>query len=319
MQRLVAVGACYIDTILTVPHFPGEDEKLRASTVTVRRGGNCPNTLEVLQQFASSNHRLERDCIELNLVSVLPSSRSAASTFIKDSLSGPINLSHCIHREDKHEAASSYIVKSLASDSRTIVNYNELPEMTSAEFEEITREIDDGKPTWYHFEGRIPDVTLECMKHLNDNASCKISVEVEKPGRAGLHELSEQAHVVFYSKTWAQHKAYQSPKDCLTTQAKLLPNVELLCCTWGEAGAAALDTRSNTYVHRPAYGASHEEEIRVVDPVGAGDTFIAGMLYALMCRSSDWRLEQKVDFANGLAGRKITQEGFHGLRRMLAD
>jgi ketohexokinase len=31
-----------------------------------------------------------------------------------------------------------------------------------------------------------------------------VSVEVEKPGRAGLQELAEEADVVFYSKSWAQ-------------------------------------------------------------------------------------------------------------------
>ena len=31
-----------------------------------------------------------------------------------------------------------------------------------------------------------------------------ISVEVEKPGRAGLRELAAAADVVFYSKAWAQ-------------------------------------------------------------------------------------------------------------------
>jgi hypothetical protein len=35
--RLIAIGACSIDTILTVPHFPQEDAKLRATSFTRRR------------------------------------------------------------------------------------------------------------------------------------------------------------------------------------------------------------------------------------------------------------------------------------------
>lgn len=30
----------------------------------------------------------------------------------------------------------------------------------------------------------------------------RISVEIEKPGRAGLQELAAEANVVFYSKGW---------------------------------------------------------------------------------------------------------------------
>ncbi len=47
--------------------------------------------------------------------------------------------------------------------------------------------------------------------------------------------------------------------------------------------------------------------------IGAGDTFIAGMLYGLTCHAEDWKLDLKLDFANELAGRKVAQEGFVGL------
>lgn len=49
--RLIAVGACCLDTILEVPRYPEEDSKLRATSLTKRRGGNTPNTLEVLEQM----------------------------------------------------------------------------------------------------------------------------------------------------------------------------------------------------------------------------------------------------------------------------
>lgn len=47
--------------------------------------------------------------------------------------------------------------------------------------------------------------------------------------------------------------------------------------------------------------------------IGAGDTFIAGMLYGLTCHGADWDLLRKLEFANRLAGWKVAQEGFSGL------
>lgn len=47
--------------------------------------------------------------------------------------------------------------------------------------------------------------------------------------------------------------------------------------------------------------------------VGAGDTFIGGMLYGLVCQSQSWDVRRKVEFAVGLATRKVQQEGFGGL------
>ena len=55
------------------------------------------------------------------------------------------------------------------------------------------------------WQGRIPEVTVQCMRYLHQQfPSVKISVEVEKPARAGLKELAREADVVFYSRSWAQ-------------------------------------------------------------------------------------------------------------------
>lgn len=54
----------------------------------------------------------------------------------------------------------------------------------------------------------------------------------------------------------------------------------------------------------------------IYSPVGAGDTFIAGMLYGLLCRK-DWDLTRRLRFANRVAGMKVGQEGFGSLGRAL--
>ena len=55
----------------------------------------------------------------------------------------------------------------------------------------------------------------------------------------------------------------------------------------------------------------------LISTVGAGDTFIAGMLFALISFVDDWTLERKIKFANELAGRKVVQEGFRGLGSLM--
>ncbi|KAH2919638.1 hypothetical protein KXW25_004948 [Aspergillus fumigatus] len=262
------------------PHYPGEDEKLRASRISHRRGGNCPNTLEVLQQLIAHSQTTSK--VSLNLVAVLPAKASVASQQILASFGPGVQLGHCIYREQFSEPASSYIIKSQASGSRTI--------------------------------GRIPEVTLACMRYLRQcYPSIQISVEVEKPARHGLQELAIEADVVFYSKSWAQGQGYASAEECLQKQRPMTTNASFLCCTWGDEGAVALDTKTGELFQSPAYAAP---DLKVVDTIGAGDTFIAGMLYAWLCQGN-WDLEKKVHFANRVAGMKVGQEGFSDLDRAL--
>lgn len=52
--------------------------------------------------------------------------------------------------------------------------------------------------------------------------------------------------------------------------------------------------------------------------VGAGDTFIAGVLYGLISRANEWDAQTTLNFAVELATSKVQQEGFQGLGHNLA-
>jgi ketohexokinase len=88
-------------------------------------------------------------------------------------------------------------------------------------------------------------------------------------------------------------------------------NRSLLCCTWGSGGATLVQKSSDAdqWVSVEAWQSPQHP---VIDTIGAGDTFIAGMLYMLTC-APDLNLLQQLSFANELAGRKVTQEGFNNL------
>jgi ketohexokinase len=138
-----------------VEDYPAEDEKLRAIEVDRRYGGNCPNTLEVLQQLIGLS---KFSPVPLALFAVLPSSSSDGTMRIKSSFASAVDLTHCIYREECEEPASSYIIRSRSAGSRTIINYNDLPEMTSKEFITMAGQLGH-EMSWCHFEARS---TLLC-------------------------------------------------------------------------------------------------------------------------------------------------------------
>jgi ketohexokinase len=131
----------------SVDHYPSEDEKLRASKLSRRRGGNCPNSLEVLQQLV----QISQSDLSLGLITVLSKRQSHSTAFIRDSLGPGVDCDNCIYREDTSEPASCYVIQSQQTGSRTIVNYNGLSEMTFEEFETCAKQTELIN-CWFHFE-----------------------------------------------------------------------------------------------------------------------------------------------------------------------
>lgn len=250
-QHIVLVGACYLDTILSVPRYPREDEKLRATELQVRRGGNCPNSLQVLRQLLAAEGALaSRPASEtqLHLVSPLPQRDSPATEQMLASFgrgpSPPVDFDHCLFRAGHMAPASCYVLRSAATGSRTIVNSNKLPDMTVREFAAIVTAMTgragggrgdagtgrDAGRWWWHFEGREPATTLACMRVLRRELgeSVLISVEVEKPGREGLRALAAEADVAFFSKSWAEVSRIKRC-FCGTAEQKRERHAECVC------------------------------------------------------------------------------------------
>ena len=136
-----------------------------------------------------------------------------------------------------------------------------------------------------------------------------ISVEVEKPQRAGLRNLAALADVVFYSRSWACAEGYTSARQCVEQEAKTT-EAQLLFCTWGSEASAVYARQRAEVVEKEV------DTVEVLDAVGAGDTFIAGVLYGLYFHGTDeveQRLPDMLGRADKLATLKVSREGFSGL------
>jgi ketohexokinase len=181
----------------------------------------------------------------------------------------------------------------------------------------------------------------KCIDHIRERykpskGETIVSVEVEKPGREGLEDLSIKADYVFYSRSWAmvrdpleldcfrprlmsrQNSGSASLSDFLEKQQRFIlesasSRARCIFCTWGEEGSGAceikLGSRPQIVPARLPDGAS------VVDTIGAGDAFIAAMILQLKDSKelSPELLTGYLDQANRLCGRKIAQEGFANL------
>jgi len=178
----------------SVPNFPAEDDKIRASAVARRRGGNCPNTVDVLQQLCNTDSGETGVDIKLNLVVVLPKPSSSAVQDIYRSFGPGVDLSKCIYRNEFAEPSSSYIIKNLASDTRTIISYNAMPNMKLDEFTQIASSF-GGEAPWYHFEvsfaSIIPDGETKFLSRPGSYTGCHIRLHTI-PARVGVRRQDQR-------------------------------------------------------------------------------------------------------------------------------
>lgn len=288
MGRILAVGNATLDIINVVDDYPKEDQEVRASSQQFRRGGNACNTLAVLSQ-------LGHQCSWAGTLADEPD----AAMIRADLDEHHIDYS-AVHTAAHGKVPTSYVSLSRLSGSRTIVHYRDLPEY---QFEDFAR-IDLHTFDWIHFEGR----NIEELKPMMERARAEqpnlpISLEVEKP-RDGIEVLFELADLLLFSKEYALHHGHHNAEHFLMNIAAQKREVSA-SCTWGDKGAWAIDYAGRLF-HAPAFPPPH-----VVDTLGAGDTFNAGMIDQQL---RGHPVELAIIEASRLAGKKCGHYGLDKLR-----
>jgi ketohexokinase len=295
VARILTIGIATLDIINSVDGFPNEDDEVRATSQELRRGGNASNTAVVLAQ-------LGHDCAWAGTLA-----DDASSNIIRSDLTACGVKLDAVQTVRGGRAPTSYVTLNQQNGSRTIVHYRDLPEYGLEQF----RQIDLSGFDWLHFEGRNVQETRAMLDHVQQQApAMPVSVEIEKP-RPDIEALCAGVDLLLYSRDYVQQGRLQrkgamskTPVAFLQAQHDALPMAEHTC-TWGEEGAWGINSKGELF-HCPALPLP-----RVVDTLGAGDTFNAAMIHGKL---TGLGLQDGLREACQLAGEKCAQQGLHGLR-----
>ncbi|XP_078046269.1 ketohexokinase isoform X2 [Augochlora pura] len=247
-QKVLCVGLTCLDIVQTCTHYPEEDSDQRSVEYRWQRGGNASNTCTVLSLLGTSCEFFGIGC------------------------------------------PTSTVILSQSTGSRTILHHNpSMPELVLKNFEQLRLQ----DYSWIHFEGRNLNEVLsmmQCVENYNNMLSYSqdstdkegawsqmpitVSVELENP-KSELLDLLAYVDVAFISKDFAQSRGHDNMSDTLKHVANDAKSGATLICAWGDRGAMA-KTPDNIIVQSPAFSPH-----KVVDTLGAGDTFNAAVLHYL--------------------------------------
>jgi ketohexokinase len=287
-MHVLGVGVATLDMIDTLATYPGEDTEQRSLARRFQLGGNAANTLVTLRQLGeqcSWAGTLANDRASEQVIEALQD-RGIDYRWAQRYAQGSTPMSHILHNR--------------SNGSRTIVHHRELPEFSAEAFAAINLSSFD----WLHFEARN---TAACQAMLKDarrrHAGVRISLEVEKV-RAGVEALFPLVDVLIFSRAFAQASGHRDDPQGLLTVVRRKNPAALLFCAWGEAGAWLL-AGEGPILHSPAY-----RPAQVVDTLGAGDVFNAGVIHGLLQGMPPVEVLRQ---ALELAGRKCGRLGLQNL------
>ncbi|XP_017506181.2 ketohexokinase isoform X1 [Manis javanica] len=230
----------------------------------------------------------------------------AYSFLVADFRQRGVDVSQVAWQSRGETPCSSCIINN-SNGSRTILLYDtNLPDVSATDFDKV----DLTRFKWIHIEGRNASEQVKMLQRIEEHNArqspeqkIQVSVEVEKP-REELFQLFGYGDVVFVSKDVAKHFGFQSAVEALRGLYSRVRKGAVLICAWAEEGADALGPEGRL-VHSDAFPPP-----RVVDTLGAGDTFNASVIFSL---SQGKSMQEALRFGCQVAGKKCGLQGFDGI------
>lgn len=281
MSKIVGIGACVMDTLVSVPYYPNEDTKLRAESSKPAGGGPVATGLVAAAKLGC----------ETEYIGIL--SDDAGGRFLKDDFKKYGVGTDNITVKSGYRSFTSVIWLSAETSSRTCVfDKGNLPPLELSE-----KQIQAVKNAeLLMVDGNEMDAAVEAAKIARENG---VKVLYDAGGLYdGVRELLPLADILIPSEEFALSiTGCEKAEDAaLMLYGTYRPEVVII--TQGKRGGIIFD--GNNITDYPAFPA------KAVDTNGAGDVF-HGAFAAAVVKGFDY--EKCCHFSSAVSAIKCTGVG----------
>ncbi len=248
MCKIVGIGACVMDTLVTVPHYPREDTKLRATATKIAGGGPTATGLVAASKLGE----------ETGYIGVL-SNDSAGQFLLSDFVKYGVDVDN-VQMICGHRAFTSVIWLSGDTASRTCVfDKGDLPPLKLNDEQKgaiLSAEV-------LMVDGNEMDAALEAAKLARENG---VKVLYDCGGLYdGVEKLLSITDIMIPSLEFALgHTGCKTAQDAAKKLFETY-SPEFVVITMGKDGGILYDGKSITQY--PVY------TVEVLDSNGSGDVF----------------------------------------------
>ncbi len=284
MKRVVGLGACVLDTLISCDKFPKEDSKQKAESIFVTGGGPVGNALVVMAKLG----------VNAEVVGGFGSDNSA-SFLLEDFEKYNVSTKNA-KRIEGATSFVSYVLLSQESKSRTCVF--DRGSVLDVE-ENVNLSAIDGADV-LHLDGNYINGAIYAAKYAKKKG---VKVSLDAGGLyAGVENLLPLVDILIPSAEFAT--GLTKKENILDAMAELSAryNPEILVVTDGSNGGYYWE--NGEAKHYPTC------KIKAVDTNGAGDTF-HGAFVAGYCQGK--ALKECCAFASDVAAYKCTQVGVRSM------
>lgn len=286
---VIGLGAATLDVLTLLPHFPAEEQLLRATAQSVQGGGPVATALATLGRLGARpalldcqgddwageqiRHGLAAEGVEPGFIQVVPGARSTTAVVLVTQGEG--------RRTILFHPAQSVEGKELA------------PALDA-----LPLELLEGA-TFLHLNGRHLTACLAAARAARSKGA-RVSFDGGAGRyRAELDELLGLCDVCLVAWDFArQFSGQDDPAEA--TEALLERGAQIAGVTDGARGAW-IASRAGERFHQPAY-----RPPRLVDTTGCGDAYHGAFLFGLL---RGWELRRTAAFASALAALNASELG----------